>query len=179
MSYDGFGIRALSWIGGLALGLALALGPVAAMATQAHSSPDDRARFVSITRKLEEAPLGPDARPDAAWAINWLTEAPDVTVHICLTTLGDMDKDYPYGPQIVGQDAFEMAALIIERPETANDEAALQLAGVTGALKTYRSILREKPDARSPALDSLLQAEARGELPAVVGKATTNCSTKK
>ena len=122
-------------IGMLALGLALIFGLVPAVAQDAASSASDRARFVSITRSLEEAPLQPNAREDRAWALGWLTEAPDVSVNVCLGSLGGLDEGYPYAGEIMLQYVFAMAVLVIEHPEMANDANAQQVAGVSGALK--------------------------------------------
>jgi hypothetical protein len=161
----------------LALGLALISGLVPAMAQHAPSSPDDRARFVSITRALEEAPLQPNARADRAWALSWLTAAPDVSVNVCLSSLGGMDENYRYAGEIVLQYTFTMAVLVIQHPETTNDPNAQQVAGVAGALRAYRAILRSKPDATSPGLDSLMEIESRGGLPEFIGGAAS-CSAR-
>ena len=99
---------------------------------------------------------------------------------VCLTSLGDMAKSkYPYDGEIVLQYTFSMAALVIEHPETVNDPNAQQLAGAEGALNAYRAILRDKPDAKSPALEALLETRTRGELPDFVRKAAIRCSAKK
>lgn len=52
----------------LALGMALACAPAAAAAPEVRSSPEDRRRFVSITRSLEQAPLNPALKADREWA---------------------------------------------------------------------------------------------------------------
>lgn len=160
----------------LALALALAFGLVPASAAQAQSSSQDRARFVSITRTLEAAPLQADGRADRAWALQWLTEVPDVSVTICMNSLGDLGGDYRYSGEIALQYVFAMAVQIIEHPEMANDQNALQLAGVVGALRTYRAILSAEPGAKSAVLDSLLETEARGGLPAMILSDSPNCS---
>ncbi|HEX4736142.1 MAG TPA: hypothetical protein VH331_01130 [Allosphingosinicella sp.] len=166
-------------IGLLALGMVLLLGLMPASASGERSSPEDRQRFVSITRELEQAPLKPALKADRAWALEWLTNAPDVTANVCADKLGGLlQSKYPYAGEIVLQDTFSMAALQIEHPETAHDPNAQQLAGMEGALNAYRSILRDKPEAKSPALESLLQTQARGELPDYVGKAWIRCSAK-
>ena len=163
----------------LALSAALACGAVPAAASEARSSPEDRQRFVSIARSLEQAPLKAGARDDREWALEWLVNAPDVTVTVCSDSLGDMFRsDYRYAGEITFQDMFSMGAFAIEHPEAANDPNAQQLAGVEGALNAYRSILRDKPEARSAALDSLLQIQSRGELPDHVRKALISCSKK-
>ncbi len=167
-------------IGVLALGLALVCRLTPASAADTHSSLQDRARFVSITRSLEEAPLKPSLKPDRDWALSWLTDAPDIAVNVCLDSLGEVTKsNYPYAPEIVLQYTFSMAALVIEHPETTNDPNAQQLAGVEGALKAYRSILRDKPDAKSSDLEALLETRTRGELPDFIRTATSRCSAKK
>jgi hypothetical protein len=160
----------------LALGLALVSGFVPAMAQEAHSSPADRARFVSVTRSLEEAPLEPNARADRAWALSWLTEAPDVSVRVCLSSLGGMDQDYQFAGEIMLQYMFSMAVLVIQHPGMTNDPNAQQVAGVAGALRAYRAILRSRPDARSSSLDSLMEIESRGGLPEFIRGGSASCS---
>jgi hypothetical protein len=166
-------------IAALALGLALVCGLTPAAAADAASSPEDRQRFVSVTRNLERAPLDPALKADRAWALAWLSEAPDVTVTVCATAMGDMLKsNYPYSGEIALQNMFSIGVLVIERPETADDANAQQLAGMEGALNAYRSILRDKPDAKSAALDKLLRAQSQGELPEILRKALALCSAE-
>ncbi|MDB5694028.1 MAG: hypothetical protein JWO81_3091 [Alphaproteobacteria bacterium] len=166
-------------IGALALGVALVCGLTPASASDVRSSPEDRQRFVSVTRNLEQAPLKPDLKADREWALGWLTNAPDVAVTVCDTLGGMVQSHYRYAGEILLQDMFSMAALVIEHPETANDPNAQQLAGVEGALNAYRSILRDKPEAKSSALDGLLQTQSRGELPDFIRKAWIRCFAKK
>lgn len=169
-------VPARSLIGMLALGLALISGFVPAMAQDAPSSPDDRARFVAITRSLEEAPLQPNARADRAWALSWLTDAPDVSVTACLSSLGGMDEGYPYAGEIVLQYMFSMAVFVIQHPGMTNDPNAQQVAGVAGALRAYRAILSSRPEATSPSLDSLMEIESRGGLPEFILGGAASCS---
>jgi hypothetical protein len=164
---------------GLALCLALACALSPASAADKGSSPEDRQRFVSVTRNLEAFPLKPEAKADRAWAVGWLAEAPDVSVTVCTDPLaGLVQSDYPYAAELTVQYMFAMGARIIEHPESANDPNAVQLAGVEGTLNAYRAILREKPEAKSPALDGLLQAQAKGELPDLTRKAFASCLAK-
>jgi hypothetical protein len=166
-------------MGALAVFLALVCGLAPASAAETNSSPEDRARFVSITRSIEEAPFKPSLKADREWALEWLTEAPDVSVTVCADPLGGLvQSNYPHASEIVVQYMFSMAASIIEHPGTTNDPYAQQLAGVEGALAAYQSILREKPEAKSPALDGLLQTRSRGELSDFVRKAFDSCSAK-
>lgn len=181
MASRGIGFRcARRAMGALALGVALVGGATPPSASDLSSSSEDRRRFVSVTRTLEQAPLKLALKADREWALEWLTNAPDVTVTVCATVLGDLvQSNYKYAGEIVLQNMFSMAAVVIERPETANDPNAQQLAGVEGALNAYRSILMDKPKARSSALETLLQAQSRGELPDFVRTAWTRCSEEK
>jgi hypothetical protein len=180
MSSNRTGFRcARQLIGVLALSLAFVCGVMPAFAASPHSSPEDRERFVSITRSMEEAPLKPSLQPDRQWALIWLTRAPDVTVHVCLDMLGGMERDYANAPAIVVQYMFSMAAFVIEKPEAVSDWNAQQLAGVEGALSAYRSILRDNPEAKSPGLEALLEAQGRGELPDFIRRRSAACSAKK
>jgi hypothetical protein len=164
----------------LALAAALASGLTPASASEARSSPEDRQRFLSVMRNLEQAPLKKSLKPDRAWAMEWLINAPDISVTLCAEPLGGVEtSEYRYAGEILTQQMFSMAAVLIEHPEKANDPVAQQMAGVEGALVAYRAILREKPEAKSPALETALQSQARGELPAFVRQAWIRCSAKK
>ena len=155
--------------------LALAM-PAVAQST-VRSSSADRQRFVLITTNLEKAPLDPRLRADRQWAMQWLTEAPDVSVNACLTPLAGMSqKTYSHGVEIIAQYVFSMATLIIQHPQTGNNPEAQQVAGVEGALNAYRSILKSDPADRSAALDKLLSLQSRGELRGFVRKALPSCS---
>lgn len=158
----------------LCMALVFALAPTGA--ANAQSSHEDRARFVSITRKLEEAPLHADGRADRAWALSWLTDAPDVSVTVCTGPLSDIEDGYPYAGEVVVQYIFAMAALVIEHPETTSDRGAQQAAGVASAVEAYRAIVSSRPDTRSASLDALLAIEARGELPDFVRTRTADCA---
>ncbi|HEY0313369.1 MAG TPA: hypothetical protein VGC56_12840 [Allosphingosinicella sp.] len=167
-------------IAALALAGSFVCAPAPASATETPSSPADRQRLVSLAHKLEQTPLDPALKDDRAWAIEWLTNVPDIAVEICSEPLGGLvQSKYRYAPEIVVQDMFSMAAFQIEHPKSATDLAAQQLAGVQGALKVYRAILKDKPNARSPALDTLLQTEAMGGLPDFARKAWLACAAHK
>jgi len=147
--------------------------------TNAHSSPDDRRRFVTIVQSLERTPFDPRLRSDRAWAVQWLTDAPDVSVTVCADPLGGMpEKTFAPGPEIIVQYMLAMAAFILENPGKLNDPDAQQLAGVESALTTYRSMRTVRPNLVSPNLDKLLEIQSRGELPSFVRKAYLQCVKK-
>ena len=164
----------------LALGMTLVCGQTPSFAADPQSSPEERERFVLITRNLEKAPLEPGLRADREWALRWLTEAPDIAVTVCSTSLGGLERnDYAYSGEILFQYMFTMAATIIEHPEMTSDTVAVQLAGAEGALNAYQAILGGKPEAKSSTLNSLLQTRSSGKLPAYIKKATARCSAGK
>lgn len=163
----------------LALGLTLLLGAANLAAAAGATTPQDRARFVSVTRALETNPLDPGLQDDREWALRWLTEAPDVSVEICLDILGDAGrKSYPYAGEMLFQYSFGMGAFVIEHPEAANDKDAQQLAGMESALKAYSAIVRVRPDGRLKSYDALLAAQSQGALPEAVRKAAAKCKRR-
>jgi hypothetical protein len=166
-------------IGALALLAILFGGPTPASASSPPSSPEDRQRLVSLTRSLQQEPLNPAMAADRQWALEFLLDAPDIEVTVCANTLGEVIRSkYPYAGEITFQNMVSMAAFLIEHPEAANDPNAQQLAGVEGTLAAYRSILRDKPRAKSPTLEKLIQAQSRGELPGFVRQAWIRCKRK-
>jgi hypothetical protein len=167
-------------IAALALASALVFGPAPASAAKARSSPGERQRLVSLTHDLEQNPLKPGAREDRTWALEWIVNAPDIVVNVCPEAMGDMVRsDYPFAGEIVLQNSFAMAAFLIEHPEAANDPVAQQMAGMEGALNAYRSILRDRPEAKSPTMEGLLQTQSQGALPDLVRRAWASCSAKR
>lgn len=162
---------------------ALAMVPaIASLSPASAENPTqitDRARFVSVTRDLEKAPLDPALKSDREWALQWLTDVPDITVTICADPLGGMvGSGYLHSGEVLIQYMFSMAAGVIEHPEIADDKVAQQIAGVESALAAYRSIIGDKSETRSPALDAMLASQARGELPAFVEQAYHSCIAK-
>lgn len=155
----------------------LACATPALAQTAAHSSPADRQRFVTIVHTLERDPLRKSLQHDRQWAMEWLINAPDVTVSVCLDPLGHISgKDYAHSDAIVVQYTFAMAAFIIENRDKENDADAQQLAGVEGALNAYRAMRAAKPEDKSPTLEKMLDTQSRGELPAYVRDAYSHCS---
>jgi hypothetical protein len=171
------GDQVIKSIAMLALAIALVCGLLPASAADPDSSAEDRRRFMSVARQLEQAPLEPRLAAERQWALNWLVDAPDLSVTVCANLWsGLLDSEYPHVSEIVVQSTLSMAAAMMERPDIANEPVAQQVAGVEGALKAYRSILRDKPGARSQALETMLGKQARGELPALIGRTLSDCS---
>jgi len=178
MSREAVGFRRARRLVGT-LAVALMCGAAAASESAPRFSPEDRQRFVSIARGLEQAPLKAGAGAEREWALSWLVDVPDISVTLCPHALGGLAKSkYPHAGELLLQNSFSMAAFLIEHPEAANDPQAQQAAGVEGSLNAYRSILREKPEAKSKDLEDLLAMQSRGELPAFIRKAWARCASK-
>lgn len=148
----------------LAVAFLFAVSPCVAQ-NRGPSTAEERTMAVKLTRALEAEPLhekAPDARK---WLFVWLAAVPDITVNVCSDFLDPlMGKDKNYSSEIFGQSLYGSAAFIIENPDKAKDEEAVQLAGLESALKAYESILKVKPKARWTFLDTLIEKRDKGEL---------------
>jgi hypothetical protein len=148
----------------------------------APSTPAERQRFLALTRKLEQNPLDKSLYAEKTWAKKWLEDIPDINVNICAPILFGMDfvtEQNKYTPQLSYQATFGSAAYIIEHPDKAGDTDAQFLAGVESALKSYSAIVKSDPDAKSKALDALLEKQKQGKLAEFVRSASKSCEDKK
>jgi hypothetical protein len=137
------------------------------------STAEERKRFIAIAHKMEQAPLDPGLRKDRDWGLHFIIDIPDINVNPCPELLGDfMESRYRYKAEINGQIAFSMAAFMMEHPDKARDMVATNTAGLEGALKAYRSILRIEPTAQSPFLEALAERESQGKLTELVRELT-------
>lgn len=160
--------------------LALLVSAIPAFAqTPAQSSPEDRQRFVTLVHNLERTPLDLNLQADRSWAIQWLTDAPDVSVTVCTDPLGGIPaKEFPYGAEIIVQYMLGMGAFALENQSKANDAEAQQLAGVESALTAYRTMRTARADQKLTALEKLLVMQSRGQLAGFVQKAFRQCRAK-
>lgn len=140
------------------------------------STPEERKRFLTLVRKLEKTPLDESLNSEVKWALQWLSDVPDINVTVCPSPLGNFILEpYRYRSRISIQFVLGMGAFLVEHPQKAADNAATYLAGVESALKAYRSILKTKPEAKSNILDELVGKEAEGELEDYVRDASRGC----
>ena len=149
---------------------------------RAPSTAEERQRFLSLTRKLEQNPLDKSLYEDKKWAKQWLEDVPDINVNICAPLLFGVDfvkEQNRYTPQLSYQATFGSAAYIIEHPDKAGDTAAQFVAGVESALKAYSAIVKSEPQAKSKALDDLLEKQKQGKLADFVHGASKSCEDKK
>jgi hypothetical protein len=167
----------------LLLGLALVASfPALAQEARGPSTREERADAVRIARILEEDPFNKDAKKMREWFNDWLLEIPDMRVDLCTGYLEPLyqKKNKNYASIIYHQFLFSSAAYMIDHPDQADDKIAISQAGLEGALKTYQSILRKKPDKRWPFLDDLINKRDRSGLKAYVADiAATKCAGQK
>jgi hypothetical protein len=145
---------------------------------QKPSTPEERARLVSIEQKLETSPLDPSLKSEREWAIKWLIEVPDVRVHMCPSIVGDYHK-YKYSSEITTQIMLASAKFSIENPDKGDDAAEQYVLGAESALRAYSAILQQDPKAKSKVLDDDLEKQNQGKLKDILQDAAAKqCSIK-
>ena len=166
---------------GLLLALPLLLTPALARQKRGPSTAEERATAVKGARLLESDPFNKDAKKTRAWFTLWLIQVPDISIEVCPAYLKPLydAKGKNYSTEIATQMMFSSAAFVIEHPDQAQDRIAVNTAGLEGALKTYESIIKEKPKARWDFLDGLIARRDKGELPPYVQDVSdTDCKSK-
>ena len=163
--------------------LALPLLLTSGLAAQKRgpSTPDERATAVKAAHLLESDPFNKDAKNAREWLTLWLVQIPDISIEVCSVYLKPLydGKGKNYATEIATQMMFSSAAFVIEHPDQSHDRIAVNTAGLEGALKTYKSILKEKPKARWDFLDGLISRREKGELQAYVQEvANRDCKNK-
>jgi hypothetical protein len=164
----------------LSVTLLLTLSAVCLSQNQAKrgpSTPEERERFVSIAHKFQTNPLDSGLAKDREWAILWLIQVPDISAKMCTDVLGGsfIKEKYSHAPEITAQMLLSSGAFAIENPDKAKDDKAQYLSAVEGVLKAYQAILQQEPQAKSKALDDLLQKQSDGKLADFVRDASKKC----
>jgi carboxypeptidase Q len=147
---------------------------------RASSTAEERATAVKIARLLEAEPFHKEAKKAREWFTFCLIKVPDISIEVCIGYMEPIVKEKKnYSSEIFTQMMFSSAAFIIEHPDQSKDPVAVNLAGLEGALKTYESILKEKPKAKWEHLDGLISKREKGELRAFVEEVLqTKCKRK-
>ena len=108
----------------------------------------DEAKFVRLTRQLDQEPLRDTDKQMRAWMMQWLTETPTLTVTVC-NIVGLLDQPLvPNADILFGQTMFGNGAYQIEHPGERSLPLTQQVAGVTSALRSYEALVAKDPDAR-------------------------------
>ena len=146
--------------------LLLLLATVGFGSTQADevNSPET---FIKATRFLEQKPLDKNAKKVRSMAMEWLIVTDKVSVKACSLLLS-VDKKYKYSSELFGQYSFGMGAYKLANPDKAQDENAVQQAGVESAMTSYEAIVAEQPKAKNAFMDDLLAKRGEGSLVAYV-----------
>jgi hypothetical protein len=162
----------------LLLDLVFVLGPGRARAF----NPGRTSAFPCGDAQARAGPLDKSLYEEKKWAKQWLEDIPDINVTICAPLMFGVDfisEQNKYTSQLSYQATFGSAAYIIEHPDKAGDLDAQFLAGVESALKAYSAIVKSEPQAKSKALDDLLEKRKQGKLADFVRSASKSCQNKK
>lgn len=138
----------------------------------------DKAAFIHNTKLLEKKPFDDNAPAARQWNFRWLTDTKDVTLTVCSGTLKLIPKKKnKFEAELFLQFTFESAVFALQNPEKVDDEVAVTVAGLEGALRTYEAMVAENPKAKNPAMDDLL---AKRESNGLAGYAEANgCKKEK
>ncbi|HKY45514.1 MAG TPA: hypothetical protein VJM50_20650 [Pyrinomonadaceae bacterium] len=129
------------------------------------STPEERKQAVEIATFLETNPLAKEAKKYREALLFFLIQVPDITVTLCSNVLGEAKRQKgDYESELFTQMTFSQAKFMIENPDKAKDEAAVQLAGVEGVLRMWQAIKTAKPKAKYPLMDELLEKQQAGTL---------------
>ena len=140
------------------------------------STPEERKRVVVLVGKLEQNPLDPALTSERAWAIKWLIDVPDISVAICPDVMGTVAKTrYKYNSDLFGLHTLAAAVFIIQHPEQAKDDIAVNVAATRSMLAGYESIAKD-PRRKSKELDDLKAVRDSGGLQRFVAEALTRCT---
>jgi hypothetical protein len=146
------------------------------LSSQEKLGAEERSRIIALADKLEANPLDDSLTAEREWALKRLIEAPDISVPMCPSILGDYNK-YKFSSAITTQLLLASASFILKNPES-NDRNAVYLAGAESSLRAYQAILRQKPDKKSKQLDELVAKQSEGKLKEVIEQsAGKTCKT--
>ena len=141
---------------------------------------DEHQAFRKTIRQFLERevnPYGDDANQSRKAVMAWLTDAPDVTVTVCMDLLGDAWQlmDEKDDPGLLLQLMFAEARFILQHPEQAQDAQAVHTAGLQGALAFYDSMKKQRPELKIATLEEIAQTNADGKLAVFVRRAMMKC----
>ena len=146
--------------------------------TQDHRGPstaEERQQALEYIHNWLADPLGPQAKEQYTWVLEWAIQVPDIHVHVC--TLIDLPKgNKKDSSTIFGAMVMTQTAFAINNRDKESDLMAEFQAGVEGALHVYEVLLKANPKDRQPYLDDLIQRRDAGTLAQFVKeRAATEC----
>ena len=160
----------------LLLAAALALATTGVSAAAGSTTPETKARMLQLIETLETDPFIRNGKAIRGEVTTWLIDAPDIHVALCPSLLGDITKiKSDEGGTLVVQLMFSEAKFILDHPDQASDQGAVNVAGVAGVLRTYASMKAVKPALAIREFDELAKLQASGQLAAEVIKRSESC----
>lgn len=145
-------------------------------AAEPKTSAATEARMLQLIGVLESNPFIKDGKEIRGEVMSWLVEAPDVAVMLCPEVLGDVREIVDdESATLVVQMMFSEAKFILENPDKATDQHAINVAGVEGVLRTYAAMRAKKRKLALPQFDRLVKLQAAGQLGAAVDEGLANC----
>ena len=155
--------------------LVIALQPALQFAAEPTTA-EERTEAVRRARELEQYPFGEEALEQRALLFRWWREIPDLKLRWCDSLLLDLEIG---SEELTGtiriQALLSGGAFLIENPEAVDEPRRVWLAGIEGALRTYRRAVELRPDAKSEDLDELAELERAGRLGEYVDRHAAEC----
>lgn len=153
------------WLQALAFVILCCVCSANAQNNRASSTPEQRQQAVQMITFVEKNPFAKESKEYRRALTFFLIQVPDITVKLCYNVLGkDKQLKGDHETEITGHLMFAQAKFIIENPDKAQDDAAVYLAGVEGALRLWQAIKVEKPKAKFTLMDELLAKQQAGTL---------------
>jgi hypothetical protein len=124
---------------------------------------------IKAARAIETTPTSYETIKQREHSLKWLIETNDVHLIVCGGVFDLFsDKKNKNASEMTAAYTIGMGAFKLEFPAKAGDEDAAQLAGLNTALKTYESLVKEKPKTKFEKIESLIQKRDSNELAGIV-----------
>jgi len=128
------------------------------------STPEEREMALAAVEILETQPASEAAKEAIRWLTMWLVNVSDITVEVCLQTLGDSASREGLPSALLIHPAYGQAAYQIRNPDEKPGSLDVAVAGVESALRSYESRKELDPGVSSPLFEDLLERRENGEL---------------
>ncbi len=150
-----------------------ALFVIAAFA-QSGFGQTEKELVINTARAVEEKPFDKETIKMREQALKYVIETDQVSIIACGGVMSPfLDKKNKFGSDLTVAYTLGMAAFKLGNPDKAVDENAAQLAGLESALKSYETMLKEKPKGKFEPVEALLAKRSNSELTKYVADA--NC----
>jgi hypothetical protein len=129
-----------------------------------RSSDSDRSYVFKALGYMEAEPLGDTGREAAAWALNFLIAAEDISVPLEGGKLLEplLDAQYRYGPLLMAHFVIANGAFVIQSGGKADDPVQRSTYALLRCLKVYNQILAQRPGDVCAYFDQLGKMDAKG-----------------